>query len=734
MAITFIGSNTQDTGSGLSLTMPIPAGAQQDDFMVCFVKQSENTTQREWDDDGGGGNGWTRLAYNRTTGGRDQETAIYWKIHTGTESDPTFTWASGITAEPMSGTILVYRGVDTATPFTDWAFQWNQNDANPPNPSLTVSTTPATIVVFHAATHDDITTPAAPTGYTMRTQVWNGTSDDHRNHFTADFIGGVVTPGNYTPPDWQHAVANTTPEYHVYGLVLQEVQPIGVDSATPDPYAWGAQISITGFGFNALQEDGKVEIWSDVSGTTKVEQTIDSWSDTAITFTSVQGALSDDTTVYIVATNSDADESSPRPIDVGIQPYSNIIANQSPDHHWPLDGNYDDVVAGNDMTVNPVNGGGAFVASPICEDSTNAWRAQDSSREAPNSNAMNGQAEVDRMMGGWIRLGSVQKGLACLYEEGGGVNNIAFFTGMGNVLIAQQADTGDDNVQAYSDFKLAVDRNYHIAFRFSYTDGTPEFRLYIDGILQAVTSGNPLLATDLDGHSGDITFGGTGGNLEVAGTDVLFVRPEDCYYARWASWSTNKPASDILELFQRGALPTVVIATDTPANMQIALDALADTVRPDAPLAIRIQPPTGGGNLSLDADNITFDERVSIQVEWRGEGVLTWTNLNGSDLTASKAVATIGGTVTIVDPAILTLNGIEDGSEAVVYEAGTDTVLAEIEGTVGGTLATSVQVSSVDIKIYSTGYLPVIIEGVDTSSGDVTIPIQQRLDRFYSNP
>ncbi len=284
MAITYIDGNTVDQAGALSLTLPIPGGATTDDFLVAFVKQSENTTGREWDDDGGGGNGWTRLAYNRTTGGRDQETAIYWKIHTGSETNPTFTWASGITTEPMSGSLLVYRGVDTITPFTDWGFSEAQNDANPPNPSVSISSLPSTIVVFHAATHDDISTVAPPTGYTLRTQVWAGAANDHRNHFTADLIEGGSTLGAYTPPDWQHSVLNTTPEYHTYTLALQEAQALGVlDFNTNETFIWGADnLTITGFGFGATQGTGKVEIWSDVTGTIKTIQTIDSWSDTII--------------------------------------------------------------------------------------------------------------------------------------------------------------------------------------------------------------------------------------------------------------------------------------------------------------------------------------------------------------------------------------------------------------------------------------------------------------------
>ena len=53
-----------------------------------------------------------------------------------------------------------------------------------------------------------------------------------------------------------------------------------------------------------------------------------------------------------------------------------------------------------------------------------------------------------------------------------------------------------DNVQAYSDFNLTVDRPYHICMQFSHLATIKEFRLLIDGILQTVTDGNPMTLVD----------------------------------------------------------------------------------------------------------------------------------------------------------------------------------------------------------------------------------------------
>jgi hypothetical protein len=366
-------------------------------------------------------------------------------------------------------------------------------------------------------------------------------------------------------------------------------------------------------------------------------------------------------------TNDSADVSTTVEISFGLDSYTTLVEEQLPDHWWKLnnDGYADSGYYSTNipMTVD-VAGTHTFVTTPISEATTHSWRSQNGKRSPNNSNATNGTTTTNRLMGGWIRVPEVFQGLTCIYEEGGGVNNICFLVGMGNILIASYADTGDDNVQAFSDFALEPDRNYHILFRFSHTDATKEFTLWIDGVRQGVTTGNPLTSGNLDAHSGDITFGGGGGSLEVGGTDVVFVRATDMLFSNWYTWSISKPEADIIELFERGAVPDVVIGPDTAANMQIELDALADTVRPNAALAIRVLAPTDGVDLSLDADNITFNPLVSIQLEWRGVGTLTWTKSNGSQVDESKVRAFKGGTV-VVQQAVtttVTVLDIDDGS------------------------------------------------------------------------
>ena len=180
-------------------------------------------------------------------------------------------------------------------------------------------------------------------------------------------------------------------------------------------------------------------------------------------------------------------------------------------------------------------------------------------------------------------------------------------------------------------------------------------------------------------------------------------------------------------------MPADTITSDTPANMQVAVDALA-TSRSNQACDIRIFEPSSGllDDLALDFNGIVFDPGTSIQVEWRGAGVLTITNLNGANAVASRCYASRNGTVVVVNPAQVTLTGLQNPSEVRVFEAGTGTELAA-ETVTSGTFAATIQTPSVDVVIVALEYQIIRLEGVDTTA-DTSLPIQQRVDRNYLNP
>jgi hypothetical protein len=133
------------------------------------------------------------------------------------------------------------------------------------------------------------------------------------------------------------------------------------------------------------------------------------------------------------------------------------------------------------------------------------------------------------------------------------------------------------------------------------------------------------------------------------GTALLMVAPVNGLYQHWCAWGDEADAvlteTEVREtLFERGALADVTISSGTESAMQTALDAYADTVRGDAPVCIEVEAVSGGGDFSLDLDNITFNSKASCHVRYNGTAdTLTIRNTNGSD--CSIVSAPFGGSI-----------------------------------------------------------------------------------------
>ena len=87
------------------------------------------------------------------------------------------------------------------------------------------------------------------------------------------------------------------------------------------------------------------------------------------------------------------------------------------------------------------------------------------------------------------------------------------------------------------------------------------------------------------------------------------------------------------------------------------------------------------------------------------------------------------GTVTVTT---LNLTGLQANSEVRVFNAGTTTEIAGVENS-STSFTANISANSVDIVIHSLGFEYQKISGADTTS-NLTLPIQQRVDRNYSNP
>jgi hypothetical protein len=219
--------------------------------------------------------------------------------------------------------------------------------------------------------------------------------------------------------------------------------------------------------------------------------------------------------------------------------------------------------------------------------------------------------------------------------------------------------------------------------RYSLIETTDELLLFIDGVEQTDTDGNPLGAGTFDSHSGDVVWGDPDTNLETGGTDIAYAGISDAVISDFATWSDNSggPNAGGLDkvteirdiLFRRGALPDDTITTATEASMQTSLEALNE-IRQDWPLSLRVEPVTGGGDLELKLEDSSgnpwvFDVGITVHLEYRGSDTLTIVNPVGGNFDSTKSFSPSGGTITQVNEVPLTITARDFDTNAVIQNA-----------------------------------------------------------------
>ena len=123
-----------------------------------------------------------------------------------------------------------------------------------------------------------------------------------------------------------------------------------------------------------------------------------------------------------------------------------------------------------------------------------------------------------------------------------------------------------------------------------------------------------------------------------------------------------------------------------------------------------------GNTITIKASTFTGDMVTT--------GVITLAN--GALFVGARTDA--NGTVTVTT---LNLTGLKLNTEVRIFEAGTTTELGGVENS-GTSFTINISESSVDLVLMSLGYIYQRIESVDTSA-NLTLPIQQIVDRNYSN-
>ncbi len=140
-----------------------------------------------------------------------------------------------------------------------------------------------------------------------------------------------------------------------------------------------------------------------------------------------------------------------------------------------------------------------------------------------------------------------------------------------------------------------------------------------------------------------------------------------------------------------------------------------------------------GANLSAETG---IDPALGVKLKIRITTAVTNTTTITSLYVLTNSTAVAQDNQYPLDLNGLTLTGLRNPTEVRVFEAGTTTEIAGQQDVTTGEFVTSIDAGAypaVDISILSLGYQNTRLLGVDLSGGDVSIPVQQIIDRQYAN-
>ena len=200
MAITYVGSTSNSGNNPLTGDFTLPGGWAVNDVAIALWFKIEpavftaplGLTQR----------------HDVSTAGRGQVYAAHRVLQSG---DTTFAWAATtVTNATTLWGAVVYRGVDTVTPFdlTEAAPAAYANTATPNPPAVTTVTNGAFVIAI-AGDNKEAATAAItpPTNYTIAIDIASTAGDDgslgvaHREITTA----GLEDPGTFSATGWAAA-------------------------------------------------------------------------------------------------------------------------------------------------------------------------------------------------------------------------------------------------------------------------------------------------------------------------------------------------------------------------------------------------------------------------------------------------------------------------------------------------------------------------------------------------
>jgi hypothetical protein len=408
--------------------------------------------------------------------------------------------------------------------------------------------------------------------------------------------------------------------------------------------------------------------------------------------------------------------------------YSDDIDALNPDHRWSLSANSTDGVGSVDGTDTSI----VYTGTALCEGATNSAQTNaftDRITFATTTN-INNSAQTRKVVCGWFMVDSIQPHPCRIYGEGTNTLCYQIVMAFGNNLMLEVVDSSF-TLQVYGP-ALVPNRAYHVCTVFEGNAYSNEIKLFVDGVEQfnaSPTNRQPGTATLT--ARGQAIIADPSGTVGIGGDAVLLQAALNGHYNEWATFDgANAVLTDTEireELFEKGALPDLTIATGTESAMQTAVDAYNSTTRSNAPVCMRVNDVTGGGDLYLSSPNIQFDELASVHIQWMGTGTLTWSNTESPGATIASTPN--GGTVVFENPATLSLLNLPMGCEVRIYDdeiadpLNFDTELAGTEEALGYfSYDHSGATNEVVIQVIADGYEEVL-QRITVGSEDLSLDL-----------
>lgn len=335
-------------------------------------------------------------------------------------------------------------------------------------------------------------------------------------------------------------------------------------------------------------------------------------------------------------------------------------------------------------TPSTITGGSySFVTEPCCEGYTHSLQSLDGADYTTKSDGgvIENKNDINsadssyntsaRTIILWARVNGINTP-SCVYEEGGGINNMAFLVGLGKAFTFQAADAGQPFLIAQSHLSAQIGRNYFLTGIWQHKNVTGDYNqvvFYVNGVLQETIKLDGV--NNFPSHTGDIVVGNTTDSLKTYNESTMPLVQR----RKWANMlglfnGFSLSLTQAREIFERTVFPTVTIGADTVANQQTAVDVLIGNSYLDNNCAIRILQATDTTNYTLLIDNITFkrvDELRDIHIQFVGTGTLTIENANGSNVYETSTPAEVEQTsgVLIGGGSIILINGTKRLTSAV---------------------------------------------------------------------